>query len=161
MATATNLPAVAVAGDILTAAYVNNLRGGFRVLQVVQGTYATSISTTSSGYADTGLTATITPQATTNKILVVCNLTIYNTAASTSAALKLLRGATTVVNNTGFAFSTGGSQSADPIIIALDSPASIAAQTYKLQYARESGAGTVFAFPNNNTGQILLMEISA
>jgi len=161
MATPTNLPATAVAGDILTASYVNNLRGAFRVLQVVQATYATSISTTSSSYADTGLTATITPQATTNKILVVCNLTLYNNAASTSAALKLLRGATTVVNNTGYAFSTGGSQSADPIIIALDSPASIAAQTYKLQYARESGAGTVFAFPNNNTGQILLLEISA
>jgi hypothetical protein len=88
-------------------------------------------------------------------------LTIFNNAASTSCALKLLRGATTVVNNTGYAFSSGGSQSADPTLIALDSPASTSALTYKLQFARDAGAGTVISFPNNNTGQITVMEISA
>jgi len=161
MAAKTTLPAASVAGDVLTAAYVNDLRGAFRVLQVVNATFATSATTTSSGYADTGLTATITPTFTTSKILVICNLTLYNNAASTSAALKLLRGSTTVVNTTGYAFSTGGSQSADPAIIALDSPATTSATIYKLQFARESGAGTVFAFPNNNQGQITLLEISA
>jgi hypothetical protein len=34
---------------------------GGKVLQVVQGDYATSTSSSSSTYADTGLTATITP----------------------------------------------------------------------------------------------------
>jgi hypothetical protein len=41
MATPTTLPASFVAGNILTAAQLNNLRGAFRVLQVVQATDAT------------------------------------------------------------------------------------------------------------------------
>ena len=161
MATPTTLPATFVAGNVLTAAQQNALRGAFRVLQVVNATFSTAGSSTSSTYADSGLTATITPSATSSKVLVICNLTLYNTAASTSAALKLLRGATTVLNTTGYAFSTGGSQSADPTLIALDSPATTSATIYKLQFARESGAGTVIPFPNNNTGQITLLEISA
>jgi len=161
MATPTALPTTFVAGDILTAANTNLLRGAFRVLQVVQGTTTTLGSSTSSVYADTGITATITPQATTNKILVICNTTLFNNAASTDAGLKLLRGAVLVTNNTGYAFNGGGSAGSDPLIVALDSPATIAATTYKLQFARVSGAGTVFVQPNSNTGQITLMEISA
>ena len=42
MATPTNLPASFVAGAILTAAQQNDLRGAFRVLQVVQGTTTTA-----------------------------------------------------------------------------------------------------------------------
>ena len=161
MATPTNLPATAVSGEILTAAYVNALRGAFRVLQVVQGTTTTLASSTSNTYADTGITATITPQATTNKVLVICNTTLFNNAASTDAALKLLRGATQVTNNSGYAFNGAGSAGSDPLIVALDSPATVAATTYKLQFARVSGSGTVFVQPNSNTGQITLIEISA
>ena len=161
MATPTTLPATFVAGNVLTAAQQNALRGAFRILQVKTETFATAGSSTSSSYTDSGLEVSITPSATTSKILVICNLTLYNTAASTSAALKLLRGATTVLNTTGYAFSTGGSQSADPTLIALDEPATTSATIYKLQFARESGAGTVIPFPNNNKGQITVMEISA
>lgn len=161
MATPTALPAAFTVGQVLGSSDMNLLRGAVRVLQVVNATYATSGSSTSSSYADTGLTVTITPTSSTSKVLVICNLTLYNSAASTSAALKLLRGATTVVNTTGYAFSTGGTQSADPMIMALDSPATTSATIYKLQYARESGAGSVFVFPNNNHGQITVMEISA
>ena len=161
MATPTALPTAFVAGDILTAANMNLLRGAFRVLQVVQGTTTTLGSSTSSSYADTGITATITPQANTNKILVICNTTLFNNAASTDAGLKLLRGATQVINNSGYAFNGGGSAGADPLIVALDSPATTSATTYKLQFARVSGTGTVFVQPNSNTGQITLMEISA
>lgn len=161
MATPTALPAAFSVGQVLASSDMNLLRGAVRILQVVNATYATSGSSTSSSYADTGLTVTITPTSSTSKVLVICNLTIYNSAASTSAALKLLRGATTVVNTTGYAFSTGGTQSGDPMIMALDSPATTSATIYKLQYARESGAGSVFVFPNNNHGQITVMEISA
>jgi hypothetical protein len=161
MATPTNLPASTTPGQVLTSQYVNDLRGAFRVLQVVRGSTTTLASSTSSSYADTGITATITPQSTSSKILVLCNASLYNSAASTDAALRLLRDATTVINNSGYAFSTGGTQSADPFIVALDSPASVSALVYKLQFARVSGAGTVFINPNSNTGQITLMEISA
>ena len=41
------------------------------ILQVVQGTIATQASRTSSTHADTGLSVSITPKATSSKILVV------------------------------------------------------------------------------------------
>jgi hypothetical protein len=47
------------------------------------------------------------------------------------------------------------------MFMALDSPATTSATIYKLQFARETGAGSVIAFPNNNIGQITVMEISA
>ena len=161
MATPTALPAAFTVGQVLTSSDMNLLRGAMRVLQVKTETFATAVTSTSSSYVDTGLTVTITPTSSTSKVLVICNLTLYNNAASTSAALKLLRASTTVLNTTGYAFSTGGSQSGDPTLIALDEPATTSATIYKLQFARESGAATVFAFPNNNKGQITVMEISA
>ena len=47
MATPTTLPASFTAGQVLTAAQMNDLRGAFRVLQVVQATKANTFSTTS------------------------------------------------------------------------------------------------------------------
>ena len=161
MATPTALPSTFTANTVLPAASLNLLRGAFRVLQVVQSSYGTAGTSVSGTYADTGLTVTITPQYNTSKILVICSLTLFNNAASTSGGLKLLRGATTLITNVGYGFSSGGSQSADPTIITLDSPASTSALTYKLQFNRDAGAGTVIVFPNNNTATITVMEISA
>jgi hypothetical protein len=54
MATPTNLPATQTTGNVLTAAYMNDLRGAFRVLQVVQGTPVTAeVSNSTSTYVDT------------------------------------------------------------------------------------------------------------
>ena len=50
----------------------NKLASGTgNVLQVVQGTFATQTSSTSSTHADTGLSLSITPSATSSKILVM------------------------------------------------------------------------------------------
>jgi hypothetical protein len=48
MAAVTTLPAAFVAGNVLTAAQLNNLRGAFRVLQVVQSITTTAVTITSS-----------------------------------------------------------------------------------------------------------------
>jgi hypothetical protein len=45
--------------------------GSGAVLQVVNATYSTYTSSSSSTFADTGLTASITPSATSSKILVI------------------------------------------------------------------------------------------
>ncbi len=71
MATPTTLPAAFVSGAVLTADQMNNLRGAFRVLQVVSATTATAVTNNTNVQADTGLTATITPQSTSSKILVM------------------------------------------------------------------------------------------
>ena len=70
MATPTTLPSSFTAGQVLTAAQMNDLRGAFRVLQVVSSTWTTAAINSTTTYADTGLTATITPSATSSKVLV-------------------------------------------------------------------------------------------
>ena len=42
-----------------------------KVLQVVTGTSSTQTNVTSSTYADTGISASITPSSTSNKVLVM------------------------------------------------------------------------------------------
>ena len=65
------------------------------VLQVVNATYSTATTSSSSAYADTGLTATITPKFSTSKVLVIINqngLTKY--ASDTALSLQLLKNGT-------------------------------------------------------------------
>ncbi len=174
MATPTNLPAAAVSGDILTAAYVNDLRGAFRVLQVVQGNTSTIANNSTATMADTGLTATITPQATTNKILVLVSQAGCSKSAASAfnaLALQLLRGATVIQKFAQYAGYTGGADArylniGNQNTVYLDSPASIAAQTYKTQFSN-IGSGTALVTVQDtiggavNNSTITLIEISA
>ena len=45
--------------------------GGGGIIKIVQAQYASSVSLTTTTYVDTGLTATITPTSSSNKILVI------------------------------------------------------------------------------------------
>ena len=163
MATPTTLPAVAVAGDILTAAYVNNLRGGFRVLQVVTATTSTSVNQSTSTFADTGLTATITPQSATSTILVFVSQNGLLKQNDTSVMLRLVRTATTISN---FATSLGKTNTALMVVSAasvchMDSPATTSATTYKTQYASQANIADVYCQFASATSTIVLAEISA
>jgi len=161
MATPTNLPASATAGQVLTAQYVNDLRGAFRIMQVIQGTTTTGINSTSATYADTALTATITPQSTDSKILVVWSQNVFSSASGTGANLRLLRGATTLVTTIDLCFGNASGSLAQHTFLRLDSPASVSALTYKTQFARNGGAGTITVQPNASPSTITLFEISA
>lgn len=171
MATPTNLPAAAVAGEILTASYVNNLRGAFRVLQVIQGTTTTTTTCINNTFKDTTLTASITPQSTSSKILVV----VFQNGCAKSAVnvfnsinLQLMRGAT-VISSMGTA--VGYSQAVASNNIAanigtistmyLDSPATVSATTYKTQFANQGNDATVTVQDSSAMSTITLFEISA
>jgi hypothetical protein len=163
MATKTNLPAVAVAGNVLTAAYVNDVRGAFRVLQVVSADtgYGSGFTTSSATYASTGLTATITPQSNTSKILILVSQPNRKTSANagTEVVSQLYRGATAITSvistcYTGTALELRGSNSLNY----LDSPATTSATTYTMYGAATIGTASFNFF---STGFITLMEISA
>ena len=167
MATPTTLPAAFTVGQVLTSTQMNDLRGAFRVLQVVYGSTATSTSSSISTYADTTLTATITPSATSSKVLVIVNQTgIYKSAgnAANGVNLKLLRGATdlgslalgagytnTTIENIGTSVGTS----------VLDSPATVSATTYKTQFANQFAGASVGVQILGSLSTIILMEISA
>jgi len=167
MATPTALPTAFVAGDILTAANTNLLRGAFRVLQVVSATYSTATQNITSTYADTGLTASITPQYTTSKVLVMvsqCGCYKQNGNAGNALMLKLLRGATLVgqlANAGGFTNTDIRNDFGSVSGFFLDSPASIASVTYKTQFANSFNGTGVFVQEGAETSSIVLCEISA
>jgi len=143
--------------------------GGGKVLQVVAATYSTQFTTTSSSYVDTGLTATITPSASTSKILVLMtnNFGVTRTGDDSYFAFQILRGATTIYQ--GNANEGTAESGSTPVrqywttdtATYLDSPATTSATTYKVT-VRSVGGGTVYAQYNNNSGpSITLLEIGA
>jgi hypothetical protein len=166
MATPTTLPATFVAGNILTAAQLNSLRGAFRILQVVSASYDTIVSNSTSTLVDTGLTATITPQATTSKILVIVSQTFSKSNANAGNAVKsnVCRGATSIFAPQFAALYTGTAVDLvgpSTSAVVLDSPATVSATTYKTQFANFTNTAGVGANTNNGTATIILMEISA
>ena len=165
MATPTNLPASFSSGAVLTAAQQNDLRGAFRVLQVVTGTYGTYTTHNTTAYSDTGLTATITPQATSNKILVMAfnNGTVRGAeTAANGLNLQILRGATQILEMKDWGYTnTTFLQIGTVHMQVLDSPASTSALTYKLQGKNSTASSTVGTQFGSTTSTLVLMEISA
>ena len=164
MATPTTLPAAFVSGNVLEASQLNNLRGAFRVLQVVQATSSTQTTITSTSYVTTGLNATITPSATTSKILIYANIP-FQGAGSQNVNVTLFRGTVAgtnlAANAEGFGiFATGTIVPVAPLsMFWLDSPSTTSAQTYTAGF--KTTGGTVYAQVGNATSAMILMEISA
>jgi hypothetical protein len=140
-----------------------------KVLQVVNATYGTQTSNATTSYADTGLTATITPTLATSKILVLVSqngLAKSNAAglASYGGSLQLLRGATVLsIFQIGYAYN-GVSQSnavGGASTCYYDNPATTSATTYKTQFAAQAAVSSVFVQENNSVSMITLMEIGA
>lgn len=174
MATPTNLPAVEVANTTLPAAWLNDLRGAFRVLQVVQTNLNTITSTTSASAVDiSGFSVSITPQSASNKVLVTVNLNV-GFASADDTYFYLLRGATAIAGGTGGTNSVAAYRRGNIIsdtgmdtvtLSFLDSPATTSATTYKMQwstrvgtlYANRRGTDTLVA----TTSTITVEEISA
>jgi hypothetical protein len=146
--------------------------GGGKVLQVVYGSSTTATTVSGTTYADTGLSASITPSATTSKVLVMVQqgFQVQRAANQSYSGLKILRGATVVLacgdrsgSNTYDANAShtnvGGTQFAQY----LDSPSTTSSTTYKTQGACISGGDVVFQIGNgaDAMSNIILMEIGA
>ena len=166
MAAVTTLPATFVAGNVLTAAQMNDLRGAFRVLQVVNSQYTTITTTTSATYVTTGATATITPSSTSSKILVLATSVIGNSGATTAVRATMFRGTVAGTNLANGAVLQAGALIFPAIVTNasmcfLDSPATTSATTYTLGFATGNGTVTATAQVDNCSSLITLMEISA
>ena len=136
------------------------------IIQVVHGTYATITTNNTSTYADTGLTATITPTSTTSKILVIVHHSECTKSGSNAAndiGIRLLRDGTQIalinydLGYTGTAINLYSSASGSYY----DSPASTSALVYKTQF-RNTNSNTAAAIVQNNSvpSTITLMEIA-
>lgn len=137
-----------------------------KVIQVVSATYAVETSSSSGSYADTGLTATITPTSAASKILVIVNQNgIEKDTGNTACTVSLLRGASLIA--TGFSGKAGGTGSAatnqvgSASIAIVDSPASTSAVVYKTQFLSDSAIAAVKVQFTSAPSSIVLMELAA
>ena len=153
----------------MTHASVPTLTGGHMpsgsVLQVVNAVNATEVTSNSASYSDTGLTANITPSATSSKILVISSNDCTKLSADTSVAIRCYRGSTeiggTIIGRKiADTDDTGKSQSVFSFTI-LDSPSSTSALTFKTQFCNAAGSGTVRINAGSGSSTICLMEIGA
>jgi predicted secreted protein len=151
--------------------------GGGKVLQVVQTTYSTEATSTSTTYADSGLTLNITPSSTNSKILALVNFAtgFDRAAASAAVRIRLMRGSTSVLELGGGthkqALKLELSNEAYVNVLDifsfnyLDSPATTSATTYKVQFGcgQQPGGATIttYAQKDSNVSVITLMEIGA
>ena len=167
MATPTNLPGDFSPGQVLTATQMDGLRGAFRILQVVNANTTTPITNATSTYAATGLSASITPQSTSSKILVVVNQNgadKSSAAAGNSVNVRLMRDATQISLITFSAGYTGVANNIRPATIStmfLDSPNTTSAVTYSTQFMNPNNAASVTLQVGNDMSTITLLEVSA
>ena len=165
MPTPTALPATFTANTVLPAASLNLLRGGFRVLQVIAAATTTQTGKSNATYGTSTLTATITPQAATNNVLVMFTQQCSTDTANGQLGLRLVQriGASdTVIQTYTYAFlNSAGSMYGIYAQNVLVSPNSTSALTYFTEMALTGGGGNVYTQTGGTTSNIILMEISA
>jgi len=153
------------------------------VLQVVSSTKTDTFSTATTGsWIDvTGLSVSITPSSSSNKIFVIGRITGMGTSGTTRLQMRLVRDSTAI--SIGDAAGTRLQVSGNELYVAeigaylgsvatfLDSPSTTSATTYKIQIRNGNASGTVYlnrsqedtdssSFPRG-TSSITIMEIAA
>ena len=138
-----------------------------KVLQVVFASTATSAANTTTTYADTNLTATITPTLNTSKILVLVSQNgVLGTTASNGMKLRLMRGASSIFDFAGSLGFTQASSTRNDVAGScsyLDAPATTSATTYKTQFAQRTADATAVQVQvvSESQSTITLIEIGA
>jgi hypothetical protein len=144
--------------QLATTAFVNE---AFKVIQIVSAVSTSATSTTSSSLVDTGLSLSITPTSTSNKILVLITQPLYaeNGGFATQVRQALLRDSTVIFDD-GSAAQANASN-VNRSITFLDSPATVSSVTYKTQMSIPSAAGTIAAQSSSLKSSIVLIEVAA
>jgi hypothetical protein len=160
----TTLTLPTTSGTVLTSGINTNFPVG-SVLQVVNVLYGTATSSSSATYASSGLTASITPSSSSNKILVVVNMgSIQNNNTGNGVNFSLWKNSTALYN---FGIINGYTNSAISIatvtsgggISYLDAPATTSSTSYTVYFASNTGGQTVTTQANGAQSSITLMEI--
>jgi hypothetical protein len=163
------------AGYVLTAgSAVPTWAPGGKILQVVSTTKSDTFTTNSTSFVDvTGLSATITPTATSSNILIFVTLGALNQDDGAAAArINLVRSSTNILQPSSGTFpaslhfySANQFQPSNGSMSVLDSPSTTSAVTYKVQATVTAGNMSInrrlFDTNLNAPSTITAMEISA
>ena len=145
---------------------------GGKVLQVVYADTTTETLITTATYTDSTLSATITPAATSSKVLIMVSQQAYqytNGNGALKSGIKILRGATDVWTSQLDMIGSNDNNDNDPelygqwSLIYLDSPSTTSATTYKTQGRPDVALnGNRITFQKNSArSSMILMEIGA
>ena len=134
--------------------------GGGKVLQVVTATNNTENSTTSTSRVATGLSASITPSATSSKVLAMMSSSTQQ-SGSGQAMFDLYNGSSYVAGS-------GRDLSANEVngvinptsFVCIDSPNTTSATTYTVHFRSSNGNASLFNAGGVH-GNLILMEIGA
>jgi hypothetical protein len=134
-----------------------NLPAG-SVIQVLESTAFDSTYITSTSFQDIDLAVSITPKATSSKILVMANGSYTQDGVdNTLGYVQLVRDTTAIANHLVGYDTPGGNVGFDWFIQKLDSPSSSVSVTYKVQ-ARTTNASS--SWRPQGTMSIIVMEIA-
>jgi hypothetical protein len=132
------------------------------VLQVVQATSTTQVTTTSASYQTTGVAASINVTSG-NKVLITGVLNAVGpTAVLTGTTVAIFRGSTQIFQPAEYAgYNTHSTNHTQPIPLDyLDASAGSGDVTYTVKYKRRSGSGTARAMVDSAMSRIILTEIA-
>jgi hypothetical protein len=127
------------------------------VLQVVEAEFSTQTDISSTSYADSGLSVSITPTSSSSKILVITNVHCFINGTG-FIGLNIVRGSTQIAEASkavSFADNTGNMS----VLTKLDSPSTASATTYKVQMKISSASGTLRINQQDGGSRITVMEI--
>ena len=134
MVTAIKGNATSTFGGAITA---NNINLTGNILQVVNATYATVASTASSSYVDTGLSLSITPSNTSNKVLILVNLNGLYSSSATVGQFAIANASDTTLLEfeglTGYSLAAGDSYGETGTNY-LHAPSTTSSYTYKIRF---------------------------
>lgn len=164
--------AVGTNGQVLTADSTTSTglkwataSGGGKVLQVVSTTYATEATNTTSTWADSGISLSITPTSATSKVLIMLHMGRCSTNTSSIYSVwqgRFVRGSTTIFSDIwGLYSETSMNRFMSVDAFYLDSPATTSATTYKLQFVDSGNGSNAKCQLSGAQSNFILMEIGA
>lgn len=138
------------------------------VLQVVQATSTTNYTTTSASLVSSGFSCSITPTASTSRILILMQIALSN--SGTGGGLAIARASsliwTPAVSDGAGYYGSIYANGVTPRLISpmfyVDSPSTTSSTTYNLYFSARSGTTLSVNPPDSTTGasSIILMEIA-
>ena len=132
------------------------------ILQVVNATYSTSTSSTSSTYASSGLSATITPTSASSKIFIVVNGATYVSTSGWIGILLTKNGSSLYDAYAAIGYKNDSYGISYPMAFNyVDSPATTSATTYGLYFRSGNPPSSVTIQNDGKASVMTLMEIAA
>lgn len=148
---------------------ITNLSGTGKVLQVVENTFASQVTTSSTSFVTLGsVEASITPSSTSSKIFISFNTSVYTNSTADSCFITLYRG--TVASGTnlgagtdglGRAWSSAGQTVQNLTFLLVDEPSTTSAQTYQVGFRTDDSSTVKYFMFAATPAQLTLMEIAA